>query len=230
MKSKKTVLLSLFLIITIYNVLMFFSITEKTYNFWISYIFTTISIVCLGGVFFAQITRKSVKQNVKNSPLAWVAWEYFFLQLIIGLFEVYYPTNYRMSLILNVFIFGINIISLSIVSTEKKEIERVEQKVTEKVFFVKSIQEELESIKDDIKSENILNELQNLLDVVKYSDPMSHSKLSDIESQIEVKIANLKECIQKGNTNETLILINQIEKLFTERNRKIKLYKVTNLN
>ena len=225
MKTKKSLFLSIFILLVVLNFIMFISPIEKNLNFWVVYVSTTISILFLGGTFLSQITRKSIEKNVRNSSMAWVAWEYFIFQAVASFIEIYYQLNYRTSLILNVILLGLNTIILSVISTEKKEIEKVDHKVKEKVLFIKSIQEEIETIKDKVNEPKILDELQKMLEIVRYSDPMTHSKLAELEGNIEIKVANLKSCAEQNKINEALELIGQIKTLFVERNRKAKLYK-----
>ena len=58
-----------------------------------------------------------------------------------------------------------------------------------------------------------------LAEKIRYSDPMSDEQLSDIEDRITEKIAELKV-----STDKTII-INELNSLLDERNRKIKIFK-----
>lgn len=225
MNSKKTIWLTAIVALIVYNVVMFIMPVAKDLNFWFAYVFSTISILFAAGTFISNITRKSVDKKIKNTPLAYIAWEYLIIQMILGFYEILHPIYYRTSLILNVILLGINIIILSIVSTEKKEIDRVDKKVKEKVFFIKNIQEELESTKAITENEKITNGLNELVDTVRYSDPMSSSKLFDIENDIEIKVAKLKDNIKENKESESIEGISEIKTLLAERNRKAKLYK-----
>ena len=225
MKVKKSILLSIFVLIVVYNFIMFLIPIEKNLNYWIVYISTTISILFLGGILYSQLTKKSVEKNIRNTSIVWIAWEYFIFQTIASFYEILYPIYYRTSLVINILLLGINIIILSIISTQKKEIEKVEQKVKEKVFFVKSMQEEIEVIKERTNDSKVVDELQKLSEIVKYCDPMTHSKLYEIENNIENEIKNLKTIIDKNRTEESIDLIVRLKEMFTERNRKAKLFK-----
>ena len=58
-----------------------------------------------------------------------------------------------------------------------------------------------------------------LAEKIRYSDPMSDEQLADIEDRITEKIAELK-----SSTDKTKI-INELNSLLDERNRKIKIMK-----
>lgn len=225
MNSKKTIIVATIIAIIIYNVLMFIMPVHKNINFWIIYVSSMISILFAGGVFFTTLTKKGIQKKVKELPLNFVAWEYFIAQIIIGFIELLHPMNYRISLIINVILLGINTIALSIVSTEKKEIERVEKKVQGKVLFIKLLHEDIETIKGKIEDEKIRRMLEDLSEKVRYSDPMSTNKLFEIEDDIEIKMSKLKEKIEEKKYEEVQKEIEKIKMLLAERNRKIKIYK-----
>ena len=58
-----------------------------------------------------------------------------------------------------------------------------------------------------------------LAEKIRYSDPMSDEQLADIEDRITVKIAELKSSADKVK------IINELNSLLDERNRKCKLLK-----
>ena len=58
-----------------------------------------------------------------------------------------------------------------------------------------------------------------LAEKIRYSDPMSDEQLADIEDRIAVKIAELKSSADKVK------IINELNSLLDERNRKIKISK-----
>ena len=63
------------------------------------------------------------------------------------------------------------------------------------------------------------NRLEKLIEVVKYSDPMSNGKCQEVESQIMNKMYILE------NSDDKLAVMEEMENLFEERNQKIKLWK-----
>lgn len=227
MSSKKTISLTTFIVFIVYSIVMFVVPTEKDYNFWFVYVFTVISIMFAGGAFFLNLTRKSAERNAKNSAFVYVGWEYFITQTAIGFYELFHPVYSGTSLMVNTILLGVNIIILSILSTEKKEIDRVEKKINEKVFFIKNLQEEIETLKQNMDQQSIRNEFDDLSEVVRYSDPMSHSKLYEIENKIEIEMSKIKEQINQGNFSTISDEIEEIKKLVDERNRKAKMYKGT---
>ena len=223
MKTRKqTIIISLMLLI-IYNIIAFVIPSIKNITFWVAYVFSNLSIIVSSLVILGALDEKSIKQKFKNMPIVYAAYTYLVLQLIIGFVEICRPIDFRHSILINVILFGVSIVTLLITSSGKKEIERVEEKVKEKLFFLKDLQVDIETFKEKISDEQAKKNLNSLVDTIKYSDPMTHSKLATVENQINVKVSTL---IQNTSNIE---LINQtcdeLQQLFAERNRKAKLYK-----
>lgn len=61
--------------------------------------------------------------------------------------------------------------------------------------------------------------LTQLAEKIRYSDPMSDEQVSDIEDRIAAKIAEMKSSTDKVK------IINELNSLLDERNKKCKLLK-----
>ena len=225
MNSKKTIFLSSILCIFAYSLLVFLFKFEKNINFWIIYISEIISILFATGVLYSSLTRKKIKNIVKTVPLDWIAIEYVILQTFIGIYELSTRDNFRNSLLINSIILGVNCIALAIVSTEKNAIDKNEIKVTEKRLFMDSLKDKLAEISINAQNNDVKEKINELEEIVKYSDPMSSSSLTEIEEDIDIKVKILKDQINNSENDVIFNTIEQIKKLILERNRKTKLYK-----
>ena len=101
----------------------------------------------------------------------------------------------------------------------RDEIERVEAKVQKKVFYIRELQVDIELLADNESDAAVKTALAQLAERIRYSDPMSDEQLADIEDRITVKIAELKSSADKVK------IINELNSLLDERNRKCKLLK-----
>ena len=61
--------------------------------------------------------------------------------------------------------------------------------------------------------------LEQLAEKIRFSDPMSHEQLAELENKIFIDIASLK------NTSDKTALISEITLLLNERNKKCKILK-----
>lgn len=222
MKLRKQITIISLIILIGYNLMAFIIPSLKNTTFWIAYCFSNLSIIISSLVILHALDEKGINNKFKNMPTVYATWSYLVIQLIMGFVEIYYPINFRYSILINAIILGISIIILLGVNAGKKEIARVEKKVQEKVFFIKDLQADIEILVDKVTDVNAKKELELLVETIRYSDPMSHSKLATIENQITIKVEQLKQIEDTQNIKQ---ICNELQQLFSERNKKAKLYK-----
>lgn len=106
-------------------------------------------------------------------------------------------------------------------SVAGEAIEKQEEHIAQKVFFIKNMQNVVSQIKTP--DDELAKELKKLQEDIRFSDPMSHSMLEELEKQIEAKAVMLKSEI--GDKDKAREAIECISDLLKERNQKCKLYK-----
>jgi len=156
-----------------------------------------------------------------------VAWLYLVIQVIVGLIEMgldFIPIPFQYGIALNTVLLGACLIGLITVEASKEEIERIDAQVKEKVFYIKSLQADVESLAGKA-SDDMKKVLKDLAETIRYSDPMSSPQLAAIENKIEAKAAVLTEAVDNANGDAIKALCNELQQLFAERSRKCKVLK-----
>lgn len=222
MKSRKQITIISLIILIGYNLIAFIIPSLKNTTFWVAYCFSNLSIIISSLVILHALDEQGINNKFKNMPTVYATWSYLVIQLIMGFIEIYYPINFRYSILINAIILGLSTIILLGVNAGKKEIDRVEKKVQEKVFFIKELQADVEILVNKITNDNAKKELELLVETIKYSDPMSHSNLAAIENQITNEVTKLK---QTEDIEDIKHICSELQQLFSERNKKAKLYK-----
>lgn len=223
MKLRKQISLRTIVVLALYNIIAFLIPAVKNTTFWVAYAFSNLSILISGLVILGALDKEGIKNKFQSMPMVYISLTYTTIQLVTVFFEIYYPINFRYSILINIVILGLSIIGFSIIGAGKKEIEKVEEKVQEKVFFIKELQTEIEIFVDKIKDEQTKKELNLLAETIKYSDPMSHSQLATIENQINTKVQKITQITDDNELiKETC---KEIQQLLAERNKKAKIYK-----
>ena len=92
------------------------------------------------------------------------------------------------AVVVSVLLLGISAICLIATEAGRDEINRVEEKVQRKVFYIKALQTDIEILAEREKDGNIKIALAKLVDTIRFSDPMSNEMLTDIETQISDKV------------------------------------------
>jgi len=226
-KNRGLFFASIFIILAVFNVVVFVIPFNKGGGFWSGYGFSMLAILLSAAVSFYAFDREGLKSKFYGVPLISVAWFYLVIQVIVGLIEMgldFIPIPFQFGIALNTILLGACLIGLITVEVGKEEIERIDAQVKEKVFYIKSLQADVESLTGRA-SDDMKKLLKDLAETIRYSDPMSSPQLSAIENKIEAKAAGLTEAVGNADGGGIKALCNELQQLFAERNRKCKILK-----
>ena len=221
-KNKTLYFVVIALLLGLFNLIAFIIPFPKGGGFWTGYVSITISILISSIVLYIIFDKKDLKSRFYGVPLIYVLRSYVMLQLILGITQMAVPAfNYRYAIVVNAIILVFSIIGLIALTAGREEIERIDEKVRQKVIYIREIQILVENLIDDTKDELILSSLNELKDLIRYSDPMSNDEIEKIELEILSEIKSLENL--KDETK--LTKIKDINKLIKQRNRIVKAYK-----
>lgn len=201
------------------SVIAFAVPTSKTTAFWISYAFTVLAFAAQLTIWNAALGRsESLKSKFLGFPVVHIGIVYLVVQIIAFIVFLSIPTLPIWSAVVAcAVVAGVSAVCMIASDVGRSEIERVSAKVREKAFYIKQLQTEVELLAGAETDAATKSELAQLAEKIRYSDPMSDEQLADIEDRITAKIAELK-----SSTDKTEI-INELNSLLDERNRKCKL-------
>ncbi|MGC4019411.1 MAG: hypothetical protein QM793_09480 [Muricomes sp.] len=132
---------------------------------------------------------------------------------------------FQYGIVLNVILLGACLVGLIVTDIGKEEIERIDDKIKEKVFYIKSLQGDLEGMLGRITDEDAGKSVKDLAEAVRYSDPMSNQQLASIENKIKVKTAEISAAVDSSDFAAIQALCSESQQLIAERNRKCKILK-----
>lgn len=193
--------------------------TAKTAAFWISYAFTVIAFAAQIIIWKAALGRsKSLKSKFLGLPVLHIGIVYLVVQVVALIVFLSIPTLPIWSAVVAcAVIAGVSAVCMIASDVGRSEIDRVSAKVQEKTFYIKQLQADVELLAGAETDTATKSALAQLAEKIRYSDPMSDEQVADIEDRITAKIAELK-----SSTDKTEI-INELNSLLDERNRKCKL-------
>lgn len=120
-----------------------------------------------------------------------------------------------------IIIFAFYFVMLMLMHTGKEYIDSVDNKVAVKRQFIKDLNNDLSSIKQNAPDE-VKKDIQTVIDAVRYSDPMSSDALAMIENDIQDNVTRLGQQTDSEQIREICItLIRQIK----DRNNRIRAMK-----
>lgn len=209
-------------VLGVFNAIAFLAPFKHILTFWMGYGFVTLSALILLASFLFLFNADDKEQLFLRLPIIKLAWGYLVVQTIVGILEIAgVLMAYLPALVINSCLAGFYIIAILASQAAGETIEKQDAKVAEKVYFIKNMQALLSGVKTD--DSEIAAKINELSEDFKYSDPMSHSALKDIENQIEIEVITLQSKI--SNKENALTSIEGIFDLLKERNTKCKLFK-----
>lgn len=205
----------------LFNVIAFTVPIAKTETFWIAYAFTAVAFAVQIGIWISACKETdALKSKFLGISLISVGITYLIVQIIAFAIFIALPlTSSWIAIVVCALILGISTICLIGTGTSREEINRVEDKVEKKVFYIKSLQVDIEMLASTELDIDTKASLTKLAERIRFSDPMSNDALADLETEIADKVKELKTAENKS----AIIIV--LDSLITERNEKAKLYK-----
>ena len=193
----------------------------KTAAFWISYAFTVIAFAAQIIIWKAALGRsKSLKSKFLGLPVLHIGIVYLVVQVVALIVFLSIPTLPIWSAVVAcAVIAGVSAACMIASDVSHSEIERVSAKVQEKAFYIKQLQADVELLSGAETDAATKSALTQLVEKIRYSDPMSNEQIAYIEDRITAKIAELKSATDKAK------IIAELNLLLDERNRKTKILK-----
>lgn len=203
------------------SVIAFVLPTEKTATFWLAYAFTVVAFAAQVGIWKIALGKEeTLKSKFLGFPVVHIGVVYLIVQIVAFAAFLFVPTAPAWIVVIAcVLIAGISAICMIAADTGRSEIERVEAKVQKKVFYIKSLQADVRLLVNQESDPDTKAALEQLAEKIRFSDPMSHEQLADLEMQIAAKVSDLKVATNKAE------IIPEILALLEDRNIKCKFLK-----
>lgn len=231
-KKIKVYALAWIVLVAIFNVIVFVTPDEAAgYTkfggaFWGAYVFVMLAFV--GQLICAYVALKEddVQKLFYNVPLIRISYSTLILSILIATICFVIPDlpNW-VAAVLCVLVLGIKLITLIKAKSGAEIVSNVDQKVKTKTMFIKMLRADAEMLALKTESIEIKDAVNKVVDAIKYSDPMSNDALSDIESQITLKFAELSKSVEEKDNDAVKTVCNELLVLIENRNKKCKLLK-----
>ena len=210
--------LAIGIVFVLFNIIAFVIPTEKTATFWVAYAFSVAAFaaqVLLWKLSFGK--KETLKSKFLGIPVVHVGTTYLIVQLIaFAIFMLFPMLPTWLAIVVCSIILGISALCAIAGQAGAKEINRVEEKIKIKRAFIQFLQVDIEMLAESESDADTKAELVKLAEKIRFSDPISHEMLGELESRISAKVEELKTVTDKRS------LVGEIELLLTERNKKCK--------
>lgn len=209
------------ILFAVVSVVAFAVPVRKTAAFWLVYAFTAAAFAAQIVIWKKTLGREELmKSKFLGFPVLHISIVYLLVQLVTFAVFLFMPTLPVWSaVVVCVVVAGFFAVCMIAAETGRAEIERVEDKTRKKVFYIRSLQVEVEVMAERENDRMVKAELVRLAEKIRFSDPMSDESLAGLEEQIAARISELETAEDKA------ALIQEIDLLLGERNRKCKMRK-----
>lgn len=218
-------------LLALFNVIAFVTpeldgVEKYTASFWIGYVLITVTFLGqLACAWFALKEENSSKLFYKVSLISTSYTGLVVTFIVGGLFMLLAPLPAWIGAIVCCIVLAINVLSVVKAGMAIEEVERIDNKVKQQTFFIKSLTVDAQSLMARAKSEGVKTECKKVYEAVRYSDPMSNDALGSIESEITVRFAKLSEAVAADDSVAVGEYANELIILIGDRNNKCKLLK-----
>ena len=164
--------------------------------------------------------KETLKSKFLGIPVVHVGITYLIIQLIaFAVFMIFPMLPVWLAVVVCSIILAISMLCAIAGQAGANEINRVEEKIKVKRAFIQFLQTDIEMLAEIEPDAETKAELKKLAEKVRFSDPMSHEMLGELESRITAKVEDIKTASDK------IALVREVEVLLMERNKKCKILK-----
>ena len=193
--------IALGVVFALFNVIAFVVPTDKTATFWVAYTFSIVAFVAQIPLWKISIGKKeTLKSKFLGIPIVHVGITYLIIQLIAFAVFMIFPTLPAWLAV----VLCATILAISALCT---------------IAGQAGANADIEMLAESETDAETKAKLKKLAEKVRFSDPMSHEMLGELESRISAKVEEMKTAADKK------ALIEEIRTLLIERNKKCKILK-----
>lgn len=214
------------IVFAVYNLIVFTCSPNMTSTFWTAYLFTVLSFVLLAGNYILPLHGNSNKEQFYSLPLLIVSITYWIVQMLVGgIFILLSSVSVKFAVILEVILLALYLIVALFLLLGKRNIQNLDTETKDKILFMQLLSNDVAAMIDKATDAAIRLRLEELQDMVRSSDPLSHTSLALVDQKISNEIADLSDLVAYGDAVKIENMIDKIEQMLAERNRKCKILK-----
>jgi hypothetical protein len=228
-KNRIRELIILCIIFATFNMLVFVIPFQKNAVFWIVYAFTILAIAAQSAIFlFAFDKATTLKSKFLGFPIFRLGYWYLFIQLFSCFKYMTLATFINVSVwivvVQCVLLLAVTAVGILMVDISREKMSSIAIKQEDNTIFMRTLHVDIKALSNRVSEEPIKLKLFELSERVKYSDIISSDALSEVESEIKAAFDEMKTNVRKGQNNIEN-LIDELDKLLSERNDKCKIAK-----
>ena len=222
-------LASLVLVYGLINLLLFIFIPDgrtDLASFWIAWSFTfPLNLLIAIGV-TAYCTRIENATIVKIPLLFTIQYIFAGIYLVVGMIFMLINKNIALTVwIVEAIITCAFIILMLYAWVGASYLSRNIAHTKKKVFYIRSLQANIDACIPQVADNDVALLLKELSSKIRFSDPMSHESLYQIEGELQADVSEIINCVSLGNLDLIPDLIKKVTLKLDVRNNQCKILK-----
>lgn len=219
------------ILLALFNVIAFVSVgwigQEKyTASFWIGY--SLITVMFIGQLICSYLAFKAdnSKKLFYNVSLIRTSYAGLIVSFIVGgLCMLISPLPYWIGILVCAIVLAANALSLIKATAAVSEISRVDDKIKTQTIFIKVLSAEASTLLTRAASDPLKAECKKIYDAIRYSDPISHPLLAEIEEEIQRTFREFEKAVISEDNDLAVSISKDLIYLIEKRNNKCALAK-----
>lgn len=233
MKNKLWIyIIGWFAMLALFNVIVFVTpneiagVSKFSAMFWVAYALVTVEFIILLLSSAVAMKEKSLKKAVYSMPAYWGSYVCLIAMAVVGgicVAVIAIPKWVGIIACSTILAVHISIIVATQVLSGK--IVATEQRVKQSTMLIKSLTVEAQTLVGLSSDANMSKCTKEVYEALRYSDPMSHPALQQVEGNICNVYNAYATAVKANDANGTQERTKELLALINERNVKCKLYK-----
>lgn len=225
MKSKIRAGIALGIVFAIFTIL-YFAIpyphkNESTYI--LAYVFLVVAFLAqIYVVFLAFSNSSSIKSKLYGWPIFNVGITYLILQTIstavVSIVNAYYYFPIWIVITISILLMGFTAIGLISTKVAKEIVEQQDDNTAAKTSFIDQLRANSKIFLESVSHEPLKKKATDLLELIKFSDPISNESVLAIEEEIDVNYEELVSTYKKGDYGLSEQKMDSLSSLIKQRN------------
>ena len=227
-EKEKKGLVVLALLFVVYTLIVLAVPFAKGGTFWLTYLFTAAAFGVQVYVFKLSFEKEAgAKSKFYGFPIARVGVLYLAVQLVLGLVFMALAAVAPVWLALVLYLALLVAAAVGVIATDsiRDEVERQDTQLKKNVATMRALQSKAAALPARCEDAAAKAALEKLAEEFRYSDPVSASALTDLETDMAATMEELSVAVTDGDNAAVLALCKKISATLAERNRLCKLNK-----
>lgn len=197
-------------------------------SFWVSFAYMCLALLLVAGIsFYAAAKLQTLRDWIFSLPIIRWCVLYVCLEFVMSLMFMILPIGWKLPFIAQLLVFVMFGILVGPSITQRKYVEQVHDYTTAKVSFTRILHARSVALMPRVEDAGLKTLLSETVELLRHSDPMSHTSLNELETKITNLLDTLEAQIKSNDAENAKITCKELNFSITERNQVARAMKLS---